>query len=395
MKKINLYFLLYLLLFSSQIACTDEHDVIPVRTELHFINVTQSRTFAEEELQNKLQQSNMVKLSPPSSSIPGINVDAIRYHTKDPRGNPVIASGIISYPKNGEFKGVIVGEHYTMAAKRDAPSQAMYTIESFYAFLGYVVISPDYIGLGATADLPQPYLNVKSAGQVSADMLFAAREYMDSIQKPIKKEIYIVGYSEGGAVALSFQKMAEEQYADEIPIKRVIAGGGPYDLTAFFKYCIETDKTGFPCSIPLAVVGLDYGDNLQLDYTKVFQGPLLQHYKEWICSKDYNTTAINKYINSYILSEFMHPDMFKPEMNPEFNKLCDSFKKNSLIDWTPRNPLLLVHGEADTYVPFLNATKAYESFKAKGCPVELVTTKTGHIKTATYFYYLVIKELGK
>lgn len=396
MKKTFFNMLIGLVLIGIFTSCSKDSNTIE-KPLSYFVKAARSADYSKEELEQK------VGPSPSTEYLTGtggdftfrVQIDAIHYRTKAPGGNPVIASGIISFPRSGNFKGVILAEHYTVTDEKEAPSEVMGSLESFYSFMNYVVITPDYIGLGITKDLPHPYLHAESTGQVSVDMLFAAREYMESLQKPIPKEIYIVGYSEGGASALACQKMAEQRYASKISIKHVIAGGGPYNLASSCDFFIKADQAAYPCSIPLLAIGLNYGDDLKLDFTKIFHGKLLTNYQEWFCGKKYSSFKINHFLNTHTISEFMHPDMFLPEMNPDFLKLYVSFRKNSLINWKPKNPLLLVHGKTDTYVPYLNAQDAYDSFKAQGCPVELSTTKHGHLATVPYFYYKVTEILHK
>lgn len=394
MKKTLYNMLICLVLIHIFTSCSKESDTIG-KPSSYFVKVTQSKDYSIEELKQTIgpHSAGEFLTGPAANFTLRVQIDAIHYRTKDPGGKPITASGIISFPRSGNFKGVILAEHYTITDEKEAPSEVMYSLESIYSFMDYVVITPDYIGLGETKNLPHPYLHTESAGQVSIDMLFAAREYMESMQKPIPKEIYIVGYSEGGASALACQKITEQRYASEIPIKHVMAGGGPYDLVASCDHFIKQNESAYPCSIPLLVIGLNYGDNLQLDFTRIFHGKLLEDYPEWFGSKKYSSFKINKFMNTQTISEFMHHDMFLPEMNPDFRKLYASFKKNSLVNWKPKNPLLLVHGKTDTYVPFLNAQTAYDSFKAKGCPVELCTTEHGHLATVPYFYYKVTEIL--
>lgn len=322
-----------------------------------------------------------------------ICIDKITYRTEDPHGNPVTASGLVTYPADGKFKGVIMGEHFTFTADREVPSVCGFAMESIYSLFGYAVVSPDYLGFGDSKSLTHPYLHVESAGRTSVDMLFAAREHMDNIKLPLGKETIAVGYSQGGACALAFQKMAEEEYPEEIPVLYTLAGGGPYDPAALFDELTRADYADYPCSVPLTILGLDYADRLKLDYAQLFREPLLSSYSDWYLSKEYTTGQINRLIGTTVMSDFMHPDMFTAEMNPEFARFYASLKANSLTGWTPRAPIWLMHGQADTYVTPVCARNAYEAFKAKGCTVELKMVDKGHKETGLLFYLEVINRL--
>ncbi|MDH6534836.1 alpha/beta fold hydrolase [Parabacteroides sp. 52] len=394
-KNPCIYYLFFFLLLNGFFACShgDEKEIPDPTDANYFIAVTESVSLDRTSLLKRLSSDvpDFIALLLPDTKI---QTDAIRYKSKDPKGNPVEASGIISYPTKGPIKGVVVGEHYSIGANREAPSSTMAIIESALALFGYVVIAPDYLGFGSTVDLPQTYLHAESAGRVSVDIFFAAREYMEKRNTPIGKEIDIIGYSQGGYSALAFAQMAEEHYAEEISIRRVFAGGGPYVPASMFDLFIESNTLDNPPTVLLATIGLDYGDQLNLNYANVFQEPLLSNYTDWCISKKYSLAEIEKKLGSKKLSDFMHPDLFQPNKNADLNKLYTSLHRNNVIGWTPQAFLLLVHGKKDQTVPHINAEKAYESFQNKGCQVELKSFETDHSDTAIPFFLEVLNRLG-
>jgi len=324
-----------------------------------------------------------------------IRTIAIEYNTKAPNGSNIVASGLLSFPDDGVFRGVVVGEHYTVGSNAECPTSVMATVETALALYGYVVIAPDYLGFGSTVSEPQAYLNVQSAGQVSIDMVFAVREYMKALNMPIDDlNTYVVGYSQGGQVSIAFTKMAEEKYSDKITIKKVMAGGGPYDPLATITGVVEKKYTGIPCSIPLSVIGLNYGDNLKINFNNIFKEPLLSNYKEWyIDGKKYTTGQLNAKLGSNDITAFMNDAMFTEARNPDFNKLFDAAENNDLTKFVPKAKVILVHSQDDEYVPYSNAVNAEKAWKAGGANVELITTTGSHPKTGAIFYLKVLNEL--
>jgi pimeloyl-ACP methyl ester carboxylesterase len=393
MKKIlssRLYRAWLILLSGGLFACSTGD--IPEKPASFFLTVSDSVLLDRASLVKRFAAGipdEMLQLFPERQ----VQSDAIRYRSKDPAGNEVVASGIITYPSGGVFKGVVVGQHYSIGANREAPSSVMSIIESALSLFGYVVISPDYIGFGSTAGLPQTYIHTKSTGRVTVDMVFAAREYMESKGMPVGKEMYVAGYSQGGYSALAFAKMAEEEYPAEMPLLHVFAGGGPYVPESIFDVFAGEESLESPSTVLVAIVGLDYGDGLDIDYTKVFREPLLSNYKEWIVSKKYTLDEIDRLLGANRVSQLMHPDIFLPERNSEYNKLYGSLAANRLTGWTPHTPILLVHGTKDKTVPFVSAQTVYDTFKAKGCPVELRPVAAGHADTAISFYLAVLQHL--
>ncbi len=392
--------LFFILLLGLLASCSeDDNDPIPeppdppIEESQYFESVGNVITYDAKELVEKafnLTPGEEIPITIPDIKV---KVEEIKYHSVDPKGNPVIASGIISYPSSGNYSKIVLSEHFTIAKNTESPSSQLCTMESALTFFDCLVISPDYLGFGSTKDLRHPYLHIENTARISIDMLFAVREYMEMKEKPLSKNIYIVGYSQGGAASLAIQKMIEEKYTDEITINKTMAGGGPYDLTTMFNRFTSEDYTGYPCSVPMTIIGMDYGENLNLDYSKIFIDPLFSNYNEWINSKEYTTGEINQKLNSNALSTYMHPDIFTEEKNSEFNKIYDALEKNSLIHWTPKAPILMVHGQKDEVVPYFCAQNAYDSFTQKGANVRLIPVDSDHKGTAISFYLLVLKEI--
>ncbi|MDH6305696.1 pimeloyl-ACP methyl ester carboxylesterase [Parabacteroides sp. PF5-5] len=392
MKKVEILTSLFFVAFLSLlIACGDDPSIEPPYSHIYFESTGESKQYTSKEL-----IADVLDFAP-GESIPvnfpdvDVTVEVIKYHTVDPQGKSVIASGIISYPSSRTPKGVVLAEHFTISAANEAPSRQMCIVETALSLYDYLVIAPDYIGFGSTESLRHPYLHIESTAQVSLDMLFAVHEYMEMKEQSLPGNLYIAGYSQGGAAALAVQKMAEEKYPSDVKIHSVIAGGGAYDLAAIFDGFAKEETVAYPCSLPLTIIGMDYGDGLNLDYSKVFIEPLLSNYDEWVNSKKYNTDEINQKL-SHTVRTFIHPDLYKEGMNSEFKKIYTSLDKNSLINWAPKAPILLVHGKNDDVVPYFCAQNAYDSFQAKGSKVELISTNSGHKETAiTYYLYLLTR----
>lgn len=68
-------------------------------------------------------------------------------------------------------------------------------------------------------------------------------------------------------------------------VKEVFAGAGAYDLTASYNDFIAKDYSSESETVPMLILGLEYGDKLGLDLTKMFGPKLLANYEEWILSK--------------------------------------------------------------------------------------------------------------
>ena len=171
-----------------------------------------------------------------------------------------------------------------------------------------------------------------------------------------------MGYSQGGSTTMAVMDMLQDNYRSVFPIKRVFAGGGPYDLAATFDYSMEVDKTGIPCAIPMIVQGVNDGESLGLNMKDFFKGSLLENYKEWINTKKYTVAEINKMIGSRYLHDIM-TDLGRDKTSGETARLYRALLKNSVLNFRPEAPVYLFHSREDQTVPFINAIQAENYFK--------------------------------
>ena len=183
------------------------------------------------------------------------------YSSVDTEGNPITLSGKVILPADGKFKRYILVSHYTIAANEEAPSQT-FSLEGILVNLGYALIIPDYLGYGVTAHMVHPYLVLETTATNVLDMYFQVLPFMQKAGlAPEHDDIYLMGYSQGGAVTMGVQHMIETRYADRIKIRRVFAGGGPYDVKATYDNFIETNDASYPCAVPLMTQGVVNGNH--------------------------------------------------------------------------------------------------------------------------------------
>lgn len=284
------------------------------------------------------------------------------YTGHDVDGSPLTLSGKLLIPKEGRIKNMIIVSHYTIGANYEAPSET-FPMEGIWAAKGYIVVVADYIGFGVTKERIHPYLHIKSTAQSVVDMALAAKPYLKKIGKePESEEVILAGYSQGGATTVGVMDMIQDDYSKEFPIKKVYAGGGPYDLAATYDISMEWDQTGIPCAIPMIVQGINAGENLGLDMSAFFQPKLLENYNEWINSKKYTVKEINTMIGASSLHEIM-TEQGRDKHSWETALLYQALLSNSVLRFTPRAPMYIFHSTQDKTVPFVNALKAEEWFK--------------------------------
>lgn len=175
-----------------------------------------------------------------------ISFQRIKYVTKisDKVHN---VSGLIIFPPDKTPKGVILYFHPTVFNKISVPSVKFdYTksdmLAAVYAANGYIVVVPDYIGLGDDFINEHPYilyptLNVEDSRSIlqHSIQIFKAR----NIQLNYKNiPLYVSGFSEGALYALWFSRLYQHdnKFYSSInsigfKLKQTVATSGPYDVS--------------------------------------------------------------------------------------------------------------------------------------------------------------------
>ena len=281
------------------------------------------------------------------------------YSSVDTEGNPITLSGKLILPADGKFKRYILVSHYTIAANEEAPSQT-FSLEGILVNLGYALIIPDYLGYGVTAHMVHPYLVLETTATNVLDMYFQVLPFMQKAGlAPEHDDIYLMGYSQGGAVTMGVQHMIETRYAEQIKIRRVFAGGGPYDVKATYDNFIETNYASYPCAVPLMTQGVVKGNHLELDLAKILQPRIYENLDEWINSKKYTTGQLNELIDTHVTDELMTP-IGMDRTSYEISELYKALTLNSILSysWTPKAPVFIFHSIDDDIVPYVNATLA-------------------------------------
>lgn len=316
------------------------------------------------------------------------------YPSFDSDFNELTLSGKVMLPKGRKPKRLILVSHYTVGSNAEAPSNC-FSLEGVLVKLGYGLIIPDYLGYGITADQVHPYLVMLETAIHVTDMYFAVNEWLKAVDmEPEEKEICLMGYSQGGANTMAVDYLCEVAYSDPndeyyIPIHRVFAGGGPYDVKATYERFVNTDTAGYPVAVPLVLQGMIKGNKLDIKMSDLMQPWLCDKMDEWVNSKRYTTSQINELINTKVTHELLTEEA----MNQTSDKIAELYKAmttNSVIsyNWTPKSSIYMMHSMDDETVPYTNASNAKAHWKDANITYNF-GHYGGHVKTALRFIYTV------
>ncbi len=319
-------------------------------------------------------------------------------HTSD--WDDITLSGKVMLPKGRRPKRMILVSHYTVCSDAEAPSNC-FSLEGVLVKLGYGLIIPDYMGYGVTANRVHPYLVMDQTARNVLDMYLAVRPWLKAVNKePENDDIYLMGYSQGGATTMAVEHLIETEYcfeedSDYIQIHRVFAGGGPYDVKATYERFVTTDTASYPVAVPLVLQGMVMGNNLNIKLNDIMQDWLYKNLDEWINSKRYTTSQINKLINTYVTHELLTEE----GMDQTSYKVAELYKAmttNSIVsyNWVPEASIYIMHSMDDETVPYTNATSAKSKWKDANIMYNF-GHYGGHVQTCLRFIYSVQALLNK
>jgi pimeloyl-ACP methyl ester carboxylesterase len=381
LNKFTVLLLWSLLLLNS---CNND-DNTPATPEEPSTVLVESKVITELSREQIIQKANMLSPLLAVYVKNGIKVYKITYKTKNTDGAEITASGALVFPDVNQPASLVSIQHGTIRDDASAPSNFNDGAEaasfgSLFGSMGYIIAYPDYIGYGASKDYPHPYEHRASLASASLDMLRAAKEFLKK-QNEVKwdEKLYLAGYSEGGYATMSLQKKIEEEAPTEFNLIASSCGAGAYDKTAFMKHVINSTTQGNASYNSLYLWVL-------LTYDRVYKlnRPASYYFKEpfatQIASSGINT-SINQSFNTIL------NDSFKKNLNDGSDVgFINAISDNDVYNWKPKTPTRLYHGNADKLVFYFNSEKAFNTMKALGANVELITIPNGdHASSITSY----------
>jgi pimeloyl-ACP methyl ester carboxylesterase len=337
-----------------------------------------------------LSKQDILNLNPLYSSYAknGVKVYKLTYTTTNTDGTEITASGAVLIPSTDQPASMISVQHGTITSDGDAPANCgpdseAATLGVLFGAMGYIIVYPDYIGYGASKDLPHPYEHRASLASASLDLIRAAKQFI-KLKTAVKwdQKLFLAGYSEGGYATMSLQKKIEEEVPKEFNLRASSCGAGAYDKTAFMKYIINSTTLGISSYNSLYLwVMLTYDRIYKLNKPTSYY--FIDPYAAQIAQlgiKEPINVSFNTILN----------DSFKTALNSGADTgFINAIGDNDVYDWKPMTPTRLFHGNADPLVFYFNSVNAEAAMKKRGAPdVELITIDKGtHSSSVTSFIF--------
>lgn len=295
------------------------------------------------------------------------------YRSVDQYGDSVTLSGKVYIPRTGRAKRILLCPHYTITANSECPSEC-HPAEAYLAGPDYVMVMPDYLGYGITSERVHPYLDVRLTARHTVDMLRAVQQFLTAVDRQtISDSIYIVGFSQGGAVAVGAMQQIEREGV--CPVKKCFASSGPYDMAVTFDLCVERDYVGMAFVIPAFEFGTAEAYGIAIHTDTLFTPWMLRRY-EYVLSKRHGVIACGMYLGRGKLSKYLTPAGMDKSRG-EAKALYSGYLRSSLVhiyggdtifsDWCPHAPMYLMHSTTDDLVNYECGANLKTMLEHNGC----------------------------
>ncbi len=303
-----------------------------------------------------------------------VKVYRIVYETKNIDGNFIKASGLLSIPNKppAQKSPFLLYHHGTIFENKFAPTENIRKGESpvLPAYLGFISLAPDYIGYGESKDYSHPYVNIEVTATTSIDLLRASKVFLKKKNILSNGQLFLAGYSQGGSATLATQKKIEGELADEFTITASSAGAGSYAISHEVLTASQAILEDFeayiinrPSTIGLTMKSIDEANGLGI-INKLFQPKYAT-----IINKAYDGRQSAEVIDSQLTTQaklLFNKEFIQRFVNGEEPALLNAFKANDLLDWNPKSPTRLYHGQDDDVVAFNHSQTAYNEMISRG-----------------------------
>ena len=319
-----------------------------------------------------------------SGIVPRYSVSSYRlnYVTTDKNGAKVTASGLVSVPVKaaGARSPVLSYQHASTFRNNQAPSIKVEAVEPplVLASLGYIVVSPDYVGFGASDGVEHPYLTASPSSRAVIDMLSAAQTWRRQAGVADNGQLFLAGYSEGGYATMAAHRAIHQQGGElKTQLQAAVPGAGPYDVQETLDEQLDRVRKLFP---PLALlIDPDHLSDASESVRNEVRRLLLRQMVPEDGDVRYQTLFMDRFLAD--------------------DKAGIAAEHSVHLGWAPSVPVYLFHGRGDLTVPYSAAESARDTLRAAGATdvtlTDCTTPKFGHLDCVPEYFRFAVDRMGR
>ncbi|MEI6172418.1 MAG: prolyl oligopeptidase family serine peptidase [Bacteroidota bacterium] len=316
----------------------------------------------------------------------------VTYPTMVPElGIPTVASGLVAIPDNGlDSMPVVSYQHGTVMLKTACPSNPDSSLETRlmiaqFASRGYIVIGPDFIGLGVS-DQPHADFVRLTTEQACIDMLNATDKVLKE-QKIRRGTLFLHGWSQGGWATMTFLRRLE---AMNIRVTAASTACAAADFFALMDRWINNPQPGdspiLPAIIATCLFSYEYYNQLNGLASSAIRPEFFQASKDLYCWKmDYITFLTKTTMN---VRELLRPE-FMSTGNTGSTPFWQVLEQAQAYRWRCQTPLRMYYGEVDVIIPLYFSTLPAAYQNQLGCNTMAISAGAIADHSAAYVYSII------
>ncbi|MET3036767.1 T9SS type A sorting domain-containing protein [Chryseobacterium sp. NRRL B-14859] len=294
----------------------------------------------------------------------GLKGYKITYYTKNENNNLVKATGLLMFPNVGFKLSTVVSDHGTTDSRHNVPSNfkgvltAGFVVELSYVLNGYILMAPDYVGMG-TGEGVHPYVDYATEAGATIDFVTAANKVLAQLGVKRYDEYFLAGYSQGAHAAMSTLKKLSISNPTNLKFKYAYMGDGPYDFSGVTLNKGVLEKDFYPFTAFLANVLHSCNNTGYKTYntsvSEVISAEYLDRY-------NYHVVQDNGGLlwGPVIWRQLFTSNFINDVTNNPNNKLRQCMKPKDVYDWYNKTPMTLGHSTVDLAIPPENTSKTIE-----------------------------------
>ncbi|RXM53813.1 MULTISPECIES: T9SS type A sorting domain-containing protein [unclassified Chryseobacterium] len=294
----------------------------------------------------------------------GLKGYKITYYTKNENNVLVKATGLLMYPNVNMKLSTVVSDHGTTDSRHNVPSNfkgaltAGFVVELSYVLNGYILMAPDYVGMG-DGDGVHPYVDYATESGATIDFVTAANKVLSQLNIKRYDEYFLAGYSQGAHAAMSTLKRLNASNPGNLKFKYAYMGDGPYDMseTTLKKGVLEKDI--YPFSSFLANVLHSCNNTGYKTYTNDISEVISAEYLE---KYNYHVVQDNGGLlwGPFLWRKLFTTNFINEVTNNPNHKFRQCLKPKDVYDWYNKTPMTLGHSTVDLAIPPENTSKTID-----------------------------------
>lgn len=307
-----------------------------------------------------------------------VSVYRVFYKTHDYENKEITASGLIYIPElNYYFLPVISYQHGTAIRKSEVSSMTgdldYYVPFLFAGETGAIICETDGIGLGFSEGV-QHYFEPTDEANAVVDLLRSVERLLQKTFRNINlsRELFLMGYSQGGHATLAAQRLLETNYPYEFILKASAPMAGFFSFEKSTQFNVLKAPVAYPVSgiYPFLLHSINTTQMVYPAFDSIFIPPYDSLVKV-VFDGEHDASFINAQFPDTIYNA-LQPSFINALENQPNTPFLEAAKKYDIInDWIPKTPTRFYHSEGDEIAFYNNSEIAFQTFKTKGGNVQL------------------------